>query len=290
MPLFNYYVTPEQYCQDKAARLGSSLYYSVLSLPLDKRNALTALCAFREEVLSVPLECSDPGVARMKLAWWRGEIRSLYRGSPLHPVVKALAAGPAARELPLELWDAIVDGAEMDVAHDGYPDFVTLKLYCHRTGAVVAAMAAEILGCRDLETLNSARALGIGLALCLLIQDTGKDARRGRVYLPQDEMTRFEVSSTEILDRQESDPFRRMMEFQIERAIQYLNSARSKLPAPDRKSLTSILILAAIQQALLEEIRLGGCRVLSGRTSLTPVRKLWIAWKTRMRSYTCRQK
>jgi phytoene synthase len=284
LPLFIHYVTPEQYCQDKAAPPGSSLYYSILSLPPDKRHALAAIYAFREEVLSIALECADSGVARMKLAWWRGEIRSVYRGAPSHPVVKALAANLDARNLPLELWNEMIDGAEMDIAQDPYPDFAALKLYCYRTGAVVAIMAAQILGYQEREPCDCVHDLGIGLALCRLIREAGNDARRGRVYLPQDEMTRFGVTRTDMLDCQESDHFRRMIEFQIERAIQYLETARSEFPTAARKSLTSLLILAAIQQALLEEIRSSGCRVLSARTSLTPVRKLWIAWRTRLRS------
>jgi phytoene synthase len=113
-----------------------------------------------------------------------------------------------------------------------------------------------------------------------IIRDVGEDARRDRIYLPLDELARYGVTVTDIAQARHTDNFRHLMEFQIERALGYYRAAFAKLSAQDRKTQRAGIIMAAIYQTLLEEIRADGCRVLTQRTSLTPVRKLWIAWKT----------
>jgi phytoene synthase len=111
----------------------------------------------------------------------------------------------------------------------------------------------------------------------------GEDARRDRIYLPQDELARFSVSTEDILHSRESDNFRRLIEFQIERAETYYTQAFAELPAEDRKNQRPGFIMAAIYRTLLEEIKDDGCQVLRQRVSLTPIRKLWIGWKTWIR-------
>jgi phytoene synthase len=274
-------VTPEQYCIEKAAPAGSTLYYSFLFLPAGKRAALNALFAFREEVLNVPIECVDTAIARMKLAWWRGEVRTLHRGAPQHPVVQALAASSEARAFPLELWDEIIDGVELDLFSTTYPDFDALNLYCERTGATVLKMAAEIGGYEDPQTLEFATDLGIGMVLAQLIRQAGEHARRGRIYFPQDEMAEHGVSNTEVLRFRETESFSRLMEFETARAKRYLAAAKTKLPRGDRRTQRGLLALARMCEALLVALGEDEFRVLSRRTSLTPIRKLWMAWSAR---------
>ena len=113
-----------------------------------------------------------------------------------------------------------------------------------------------------------------------IIRDVGEDARRGRVYLPIDELQRFNVPVADIVNSRYSDNFRQLMEFQIERAETYYAQAMQELPAVDRKTQRPGLVMAAIYRTLLDEIKRDGCLVLDRRTSLTPLRKLWIAWRT----------
>lgn len=276
-------MTPDQYCQEKAAKSGSSFYYSLLFLPAEKRRAITALYAFCREVDDVVDECSDPGVARVTLAWWRNEIASVYEGHPQHPVAKALMDVVGHFGLRVEQFNEIIDGMEMDLEKNRYPDFKALRLYCHRVAGVVGEMSVEIFGYRDRKTLEYARDLGLAFQLTNIIRDVGEDARRNRIYLPQDELAQFGVSTADILSFRETDNFLRMMEFQIERARSYYTRALSELPREDRKEQRAGLIMAAIYRALLEEIRNEDCRVLKQRVALTPLRKLWIAWKTRVK-------
>ena len=273
-------MTPEQYCQEKSAKSGSSFYYSFLFLPPPKRRAITALYAFCREVDDVVDECSDAAIARTKLAWWRNEIADTYTGQPHHPVGLALVPVIRDFDLPLELFGEIIDGMEMDLDQTRYPDFKSLHLYCYRVAGVVGELAAAIFGYQDRNTLKYAHDLGLAFQLTNIIRDVGEDARRGRIYLPLDELERFGVTPADILNGRETEGFQRLMEFQFERAQSYYRQAMDELPAADRKTQRTGLIMAAIYRTLLDEIRHDGYHVLNQRISLTPLRKLWIAWKT----------
>ena len=277
-------MTPEEYCQDKAAASGSSFYYSFLFLPPERRQAITALYAFCREVDDVVDECHDAQLAAIKLAWWREELDRLYAGLPEHPVTRALQKVLPRFSLPKELLLEIIDGMEMDLHQSRYPDFKNLSLYCYRVASVVGLLAAEIFGHEDRRTLKYAHDLGLAFQLTNIIRDVGEDARRGRVYLPQDELARFGIVDAELLSATPPadfpDKFRRLMEFQIERAETYYAEALRQLPERDRKPQRAGLIMAAIYRATLTEIKRDANQVLSQRVSLSPLRKLWLAGLT----------
>ena len=273
-------MTPDQYTQEKAAASGSSFYYSFLFLPQERRRAITALYAFCREVDDVVDEVADVGVARTKLAWWRTEVANLFAGHPQHPVTKALAPFTKTHGIDAGRMNEIIDGMEMDLAYHRYPDFESLKLYCHRAAGVVGQLSASIFGYSNPATLEYAENLGIAFQLTNIIRDVGEDARRDRVYLPRDELARFGLTAEDILARKGGEPFVRLMEFQAARAQSYYDLAFSKLAAEDRASQRAGLIMAAIYRTLLDEISRDRFQVLEQRVTLTPLRKLWIAWKT----------
>ncbi len=273
-------MTPDQYCQDKAAKSGSSFYYSFLFLPPERRRAITALYAFCREVDDVADEVSERDVARAKLAWWRTELANLYEGRAQHPVTKALEPFVEPYGLDHARLIEIIDGMEMDLTHLRYADFASLSLYCHRAAGVVGQLAASIFGHTRPETIQYAEALGMAFQQTNIIRDVGEDARRNRIYLPADERARFGVSDEQILERRSSGGFVELMQFQAERAESWYDKAFALLPAEDRRAQRPGLIMAAIYRTVLAEIRRDGFAVLDRRTSLTPVRKLWLAWKT----------
>lgn len=273
-------MNPDKYCQDKAAASGSSFYYSFMFLPPDKRRAITALYAFCREVDDVVDECSDENVARTTLAWWRIQTAAIYEGKPQHPVTQALVPVVKQFNLPQEHLQEIIDGMEMDLSQHTYADFKALQLYCYRVASVVGLLAAEIFGYSDRKTLKYAHDLGIAFQLTNIIRDVGEDARRGRIYLPLDELAQFGVHTSDILDGRETEGFHKLMLFQVERAQRFYEQAYAQLPAVDRKAQRTGLIMAAIYRATLNEVVASGCHVLKERVSLTPLRKLWIAYKT----------
>jgi phytoene synthase len=278
------HMTPEHYCQDKAAKSGSSFYYSFLFLPPQRRRAITALYAFCREVDDVVDECSDFNVARATLDWWRAEIERVYSGQPEHPVGQALAQIVPPFALPAAQLYEIIDGMEMDLTHNRYGSFDDLALYCHRVAGVVGLLSARIFGYRDSATETYAHELGLAFQLTNIIRDVGEDARRNRIYLPLDELARFKVAESDILDGRESAAFRQLMAFQAERADACYRKAYAALPEGDRRAQRTGLVMAAIYRTLLEEIRRDDYRVLNQRIALTPLRKLWIAWKTWLRN------
>ena len=277
-------MTPDQYCQQRAAASGSSFYYSFLFLPPEKRRAITAFYAFCREVDDVADEASDAGVARTKLAWWRTEVASLMAGTPTHPVTRALSPFVAPMGLDGARLNEIIDGMEMDLTHRRYADFAALRVYCHRVAGVVGQLSASIFGHRHAQTLEYAELLGLAFQLTNIIRDVGEDARRGRVYLPADELARHGLSAEDILARKGGDAFRAMMAEQTARAESFYDAAMAKLHPEDRRDQRAGLVMAAIYRTLLSEIRRDGFPVLEGRVSLTPIRKLWIAWKTWVRA------
>jgi phytoene synthase len=273
-------MNPHDYCQDKAAASGSSFYYSFMFLSPERRRAITALYAFCREVDDVVDECHDPSLAQTKLDWWRQEVGRIYAGTPTHPVGLALQDVLGRFDLAQEQLLEIIDGMAMDLMQTRYLDFKGLQLYCYRVASVVGLLAVEIFGHQDRQTLAYAHDLGIALQLTNIIRDVGEDARRGRIYLPIEDLQRFKVPAKDILEARYSDAFRELMAFQAQRAETFYDQAFAKLPAIDRASQRPGLVMAAIYRTLLREIAADGFQVLDRRTSLTPLRKVWLAGST----------
>jgi len=273
-------MTPDEYCQQKAARSGSSFYYSFLFLPPRQRRAITALYAFCREVDDTVDDSREPAVARAKLDWWRTELRAMYQGRAQHPVTQALAPHLEAFSLDEQRLNEIIDGMQMDLQQNRYPDFAGLRTYCHRVAGVVGTLAAGIFADGRQDCATYAESLGVALQLTNIVRDVGDDARRGRIYLPLEDLRRFGVSAEAILRRDPPPAFGELMRFQAQRARGFYRDAFDALPAADRRAQRPGLIMAAIYATLLDEIEDDGFRVLTHRVALTPLRKLWIAWRT----------
>src|SRR6266705_7159111 len=273
-------MTPDEYCQQKAAASGSSFYYSFLFLSPKRRRAITALYAFCREVDDVVDETSDPQVAGAKLAWWRAEIANLAAGKAQHPVSLALAPFVEKFGITAARLNEIIDGMEMDLTQTRYLDWRALEHYCYHVAGVVGLLAAGIFGYRDARTLEYAKNLGIAFQLTNIVRDVGEDARKNRIYLPMDELREFGVTAADILNARQTENFARLMQFQAERARRCYDEALALLPAEDRRAQRPGLMMAAIYRALLDEIAGENYQVLRQRTALTPIRKLWIAWRT----------
>ncbi len=272
-------MTPEEYVQDKAAASGSSFYYAFLFLPKPRRAAITAFYAFCREVDDVVDETADAGVAATKLAWWQAEIGKAYLGQPSHPVMKALMPLAPTYKIEARHLLAVVEGCQMDLTQTRYLDFPNLQRYCHLVAGVVGEVAAGIFGQTQPQTTQYAHTLGQALQLTNIIRDVGEDAMRGRIYLPVNELQQFDVKAHEILKRTYSDRFSALMKFQAARAHSLYTEAFALLPQADRRAQKPGLMMASIYRTLLREIERDGFQVMHQRVSLTPLRKLWLAWR-----------
>jgi phytoene synthase len=276
-------MSPDEYCQQKTVQSGSSFYYSFLFLPPERRRAITAMYAFCREVDDTVDDCTDQSIARIKLAWWRTEVSTMYSGTPTHPVMLALQPHLAVYNLQEKHLQAIIDGMEMDLDQTRYLDFPAMQRYCWHVASVVGILSASIFGVTNPKTLEYAEKLGLAFQLTNIIRDVGEDARKGRIYLPVNELQQFGVTAADLLNARHSDKFEALMRFQVERAQKVYDEAFALLPREDRRAQRPGLMMAAIYRTVLDEIERDNFHVLTQRISLTPIRKLWLAWKTYIR-------
>ncbi len=281
-------MSPQDYVQQKAAASGSSFYYAFLFLPPERRAAITAFYAFCREVDDVVDEVGDPGVAQTKLHWWRQEVAQTFGGQPGHPVTQALWPHVPAFGIEAQHLLAVIDGCQMDLDQSRYLDFADLQRYCHQVAGIVGEVAARIFGQSDPATTHYAHRLGLAFQLTNIVRDVGEDAVRGRIYLPVNELQRFDIKAHELIKRGSSPGtdaadfqrrFTALMQFQCQRALDTYDQALALLPPADRRAQKPGLMMASIYRTLLREIAAEPLLVLTKRVSLTPLRKFWLAWK-----------
>ncbi|MGY6253424.1 squalene/phytoene synthase family protein [Paraburkholderia caledonica] len=275
----------DEYCQQKAAPPGSSTYYALRQAPAASQPRLTALFALRREFEETVKEVSDPAIGRTKLAWWQNELAALAAGTPTHPVSKALAASLPDVKTEYPALQALLSGFEMDLDQARYLDYPNLRRYVQAVGGTFASLVAR--SARTKASADGSKApdwsapLGEALLLAQLVVETGNDARHGRIYIPIDEMQRFNVTAADLINRKYSDAFTDLMRFQTKRARDAVRTALAAVPASERRSQRTLLAQGALASALLDEIERDGYHVLHQRIALTPIRKLWIAWRAK---------
>lgn len=274
-------MTPQEYCRHKAAHRGSSLYYALYFTEPARRPALEAVLAFRREIVAIPLAVREPAVAQAKLDWWQEELGRTLGGHPTHPVGQALQQAPIDRyRLAGDYLGEVIEGVRMDLEYGSYPSFSELSVYCHRVGGGVTQLAVEICG-GGADTARYAHDLGMGLQLMSLLRNLHRDVHAGRLYLPEDELARAGVTREALYGRTTTGPMRELFADQAERIRAFFDSALAQLPESERRAQRPGLILIRLYRALLEELEAEGYPLLERRLHLTPLRKLWIAWRTR---------
>ncbi|VAW93585.1 Phytoene synthase [hydrothermal vent metagenome] len=273
-------MTPEQYCQEKTAKSGSSFYYSFLFLPPVKRKAITAVYAFCREVDDIVDDCTNIEIAERKLAWWQDEISRLYQQQAQHPVTKALGTTLQNFDLPEEYFQEIIDGMKMDLNIHRYQTFSELSLYCYRVASVVGLIAAEIFGYKDKLTLKYAHNLGMAFQLTNILRDVKEDTQRNRIYIPLEELEQFSVTEQDLLNNINTKNSTKLFIHQANRAHKYYDKAMSFLPELDRYQQCTGIIMSEIYKATLNKIQRENYCVLEKRVSLPALKKLWLAWKT----------
>ncbi|MFM0738580.1 squalene/phytoene synthase family protein [Paraburkholderia xenovorans] len=271
----------DEYCQQKAAPPGSSTYYALRQSPAASQPLLTALFALRRELEETVKETSDPAIGRTKLAWWQNELASLAGGSPSHPVSNALAAYLPDVKAEYPALQALLGGFEMDLDQARYLDYPNLRRYIQSVGGAFAGLVARASAKDKAQASNWAAPLGEALMLAQFVVETGNDARHGRIYIPVDEMQRFNVPAADLINRKYTDGFTELMRFETKRARDALTVAVGAIPANERRTQRTLIAHVALALALLDEIERDGYHVLHQQIGLTPIRKLWIAWRAR---------
>jgi phytoene synthase len=265
------------YCDRLARREAANFYHAFRLLPWDQRRAMCALYAF----LRITDDISDaPGLAddkRPALDAWRGFLHDALAGHYHHALFPACHHTIARYRIPTEYLDAAIDGVMMDLSIDRYETFADLYVYCYRVASVVGLSCISIWGCAAPEARPYAEAAGIAFQLTNIMRDLAEDAARGRVYLPREDLQRFDYSEQDLQRGVRDRRFLALMRFEAERAAHYYDVAESLprwLPSPGRAVFQ---VMRNTYRALLEEIVRRDFDVFHSRVSLSRMRKLWLA-------------
>lgn len=272
----------DDYCLQKAAPPGSSIYYALRQASAARQPLLAALFALRRELEETARETSDPTVGRTKLAWWQKELAALAEGKAAHPVSQALARHLGDLDDVKAAYpslQALLAGYEMDFEQARYLDFPNLRRYIEGVGGTFAALVARVSARDPQAAAQWAAPLGNALVLAQFVPEIGNDARHGRIYVPIDELQRYNVTAADLINRRYSDAFTELMQFQTARAREAVEAALDAIPADERRGQRTLRALAALSLALLAEVERERFQVLHQQIVLTPIRKLWIAWR-----------
>jgi len=259
----------------------TNFYYSFVFLPPRKRRAIEAVYAFARRGDDVVDSGLAPDEAARQLACFRKALDACYAEptAPLEdPKLAALAESVRKFKIPRQPFEDLILGLEMDLLGAHYGTFDDLSLYCYRVASTIGLIAIEIFGYTNPETRDYAVHLGQALQLVNILRDIQSDARRGRVYLPLEDLEQFGVRPAELVSGAYHDPFIELMQFECDRARHFFSLARRSLPPEDRPSMVAAEIMAAIYWRLLGRIQKRRYNVFGERVRLPALEKLWIAF------------
>ena len=275
-----------EHCRLITRSSARNFYYAFLTLPRAKRRAIYATYAFCRLCDDIADDDMPEERRRELLAETKGRLgRMLDAEEPSpDPVFDALADTARTYGIPIGYFEEIVEGIEMDMIRSRFGSFDELRAYCYKVASVVGLVCIEIFEYDDERARDYAVALGIGMQLTNIIRDVREDAGMGRIYLPADEIASHGYSEAELLRGEVTEPFLRLMQFQADRAREYLREGRRLLPLLSGRSRACPAVLHDIYAAVLDRIEAGGFRVFDGRIGLSTREKLLIMGRTWMRS------
>lgn len=261
----------------------TNFYYSFVFLPREKRRAIESVYAFArrgDDLVDGDLTMDE---ATRQIARFRELLDQCYAdgrpslGSDTEPALEALAETVRRYPIPRRLFDDLISGLQMDLERAHYHTFEDLAVYCYRVAGTIGLVSIEIFGYRNPKTRDYAIHLGTALQLVNILRDVRGDARRGRVYLPEEDLDRFGVKREEMLAARPGEGFVELMRFECDRARHYFDLAQQSLVPEERRLMVAAEIMAAIYWRLLEEIERRGYNVFGPRIALPRLLKLWIA-------------
>ena len=269
-----------EHCAQVTRRSRSSFYYAFILLPPERRRALHAVYAFCRFIDDI---ADDEAIREpaLLLTRWREELDRVYSGAPTRALSRALADSARRFKIPRELFEEIINGVEMDLSRKRYQTWEELRPYCYRVASVLGLICIEIFGYSNPSAKLYAENLGLALQLTNILRDVREDAQRGRIYLPLEDLARFNVSEEEILGGVYSPNFVRLMDFEARRARELYALAQGELAPEDRATLLTAEAMRLIYAALLERIINSNYRVLDRRHRLSAPHKLYLvgrAW------------
>lgn len=241
--------------QEIAKNSKSSFYYAFNLLPNDKRDAMNTVYAFCRQTDDIIDEGNEPAEKKSeKLRRWRIELERAFRGKSYYALLNKLAGTITRFNIPVEPFFELIRGMEMDLQKNRYIKFEDLQLYCYRVASTVGLMCIEIFGYKHNSAKDFAVNLGIALQLTNILRDIKKDAEKGRIYLPQEDLEKFGYSEKELLGFTYNSNFKRMMEYEAHRAKEYFDKANTNLNLDDKGAMFAARAMQHIYERMLTKI------------------------------------
>jgi phytoene synthase len=250
----------------------SNLALAFISLGRERKRDITVFYAFCRVIDDIA-DSADLSVVekRVRLAKWRQMLRAGESGEPV--LARDVRGLIEKYSLPVSMFEEIIAGVEMDLSILRYATFEELRVYCYRVASAVGLVSIEIFGYRNPACKQYAIELGLALQMTNIIRDVGRDLQDGRIYLPQEDLARFNYFETELQDRQYNECFLRLMQFEAARARDFFSRATAALPSQDRRAMAPAEIMASIYRGLLRQIELDKFRVFEKEYRLSKLEK-----------------
>ncbi|GKS64884.1 phytoene synthase [Nitrospira sp.] len=277
----------QAYCTAYTKNSGSNFYYAFLFLPKAKREAMYTVYAFCKAIDSAVDEPAAGTNPKDELTRWRSELDAVYSGVPTTPIMVSLAYHVKSMGIPKAYFEELIKGVEMDLFNNRYVTFDELSLYCYRVASVVGLICLHIFGATSARAQDYAVALGMAFQLTNILRDVGTDAQERRIYLPLEDLKKWNYAEKSMLNRSYSPEFRALMEYEASRAHHYYQRADAALKAlspAERRALTVAEIMRGIYSRILDHIERSNYQVFGPRISLTTTQRLIIAIRIWLRS------
>jgi 15-cis-phytoene synthase len=277
----------QAYCTTYTKNSGSNFYYSFLFLPKAKREAMYTVYAFCKAIDSAVDEPAAGSNPKEELTHWRNELDAVYSGTPRTPIMVSLAHHVKSMGIPKAYFEELIKGVEMDLFNNRYVTFDELSLYCYRVASVVGLICLHIFGVTSARAQDYAVALGMAFQLTNILRDVGTDAEERRIYLPLEDLRKWNYAEKSMLNRSYSPEFCALMEYEASRAHHYYQRADAALNAlspEERRALTVAEIMRGIYSQILDQIERSNYQVFGPRIRLTTTQRLTIALRIWLRS------
>lgn len=263
--------------EQKTKQSKTNFYYSFLFLPEVKRRAMFTVYSFCRHTDDIVDEIEDKDEARRVLDDWRRQLDQCYEGDAKDPILIGLQEINQHFNLPKEYFQLLIQGCEMDLTQKRYSTFDELYQYCYHVASVVGLICIEIFGYRTEQAKEYAVNLGMALQLTNIMRDVGEDARNGRIYLPAEDLERFQYSEEKLMNEIYCDEFVALMRCQEQRAADYYQKARALYDRRDHPMLFPAEIMGKIYHSLLVRIVAADFNVYQQRIRVPNSRKMAIA-------------
>lgn len=271
---------PEKYCKKIVKKSGSNFYYSFFFLSRPKRRAIYAIYAFSRVIDDIVDNDTDMTAKENHLIFWRDEINACYGEGSRHPLTMELEYAVRAFDIPKDYLVELLNGVTQDMVQNRYATFEDLKTYCYRVASVVGLMCLKIFEVEDNEK-NREAAINLGLAFQMtnILRDVGIDADWNRIYLPEEDILKFKLTETDILEKKYSENLKKLMSYEWKRADEFFKKAHEGFDRKAARKLLPAMIMSDIYYKILEGIKEVDCNIFEHRVRVSNFSKLKLALK-----------